>query len=417
MASEARQPQERVTESGYVGIGAEAHDELEDLDLYEALINPHDQSGGGKDNGRGGPMMMPPMGMAGGGAAGSGGAGGMPAGIGANAMGAGAIGGMAGGKLPGAGMPGGGMPGGGTMPAGGGGLGSSFAGGGGGGGTMAAGVGSELGGGGSYVPSDFSGGGGGYTPSEYGGSDGGGYTPPDYSRDSNLQNPPDYDTGKKDPYTPGDWDTGDHGTTKPGDDPTDTDLPDFDKDKYTPPDYDTDLPDATTPPISDLPTGGGAFTPPSGIGGGIGGGGGGIGGGGLGGIDGLTGEPTAEEIQVSVAALRTEADIWEDLADEYKSIARKEAQLEIDTGTYGWINNCDASPKLSSAYFFLHRNVFHALALGETEFRAIAETLRTNADKYDDTESSNEQATTQVETATGSGPVPTGGGMHVQQAV
>ena len=51
--------EERVQESGVVGHSFDTDDRLGDLDIYEALINPHDEQGAGQKGGAGGPMMMP----------------------------------------------------------------------------------------------------------------------------------------------------------------------------------------------------------------------------------------------------------------------------------------------------------------------------------------------------------------------
>ncbi len=57
---------ERVQASGVVGHSYDTDDQIEDLDIYEALVNPHDAEGGSKKGGAGGPgMMPPPMGGAG----------------------------------------------------------------------------------------------------------------------------------------------------------------------------------------------------------------------------------------------------------------------------------------------------------------------------------------------------------------
>ena len=59
---------ERVQESGVVGHSYDTDDRLGELDIYEALVNPHDEQGAGhKKGGAAGPMMMP-MGVTGSGA-------------------------------------------------------------------------------------------------------------------------------------------------------------------------------------------------------------------------------------------------------------------------------------------------------------------------------------------------------------
>ena len=51
----------RAQESGHDGYRAESDDELGDLDVYEALIDPNGAAGkGSKPGGGGSPMMMPP---------------------------------------------------------------------------------------------------------------------------------------------------------------------------------------------------------------------------------------------------------------------------------------------------------------------------------------------------------------------
>lgn len=59
--------EERVQESGVVGHSYDTDDRIGDLDIYEALVNPHDEHSGGQKKGAGGPTMMP-MGGAGSGA-------------------------------------------------------------------------------------------------------------------------------------------------------------------------------------------------------------------------------------------------------------------------------------------------------------------------------------------------------------
>jgi hypothetical protein len=57
--------EERVQESGVVGHSYGTDDRLEDLDIYEALINPHDGQGGSQKRGGGGAPAMMPMGNTG----------------------------------------------------------------------------------------------------------------------------------------------------------------------------------------------------------------------------------------------------------------------------------------------------------------------------------------------------------------
>jgi len=58
--------EERVQESGVVGHSHDTDDRLEDLDIYEALINPHDGPSGSQKGGGGGAPAMMPMGNTGG---------------------------------------------------------------------------------------------------------------------------------------------------------------------------------------------------------------------------------------------------------------------------------------------------------------------------------------------------------------
>jgi hypothetical protein len=75
--------EERIQEPGVVGHSYDTDDRLGDLDIYEALINPHDDQGAGqKKSGAGGPMMMPM------GGSGSGSSTGTSAGAGTTAAGA-----------------------------------------------------------------------------------------------------------------------------------------------------------------------------------------------------------------------------------------------------------------------------------------------------------------------------------------
>ena len=71
------QKEQRAHGTGFVGIEAESDDQIDNLEVYEALINPREAERGGA--GQNGPGMMPPMmGMGGGGAGATGaGAGGM----------------------------------------------------------------------------------------------------------------------------------------------------------------------------------------------------------------------------------------------------------------------------------------------------------------------------------------------------
>jgi hypothetical protein len=57
--------EERVQESGVVGHRYDTDDRLEDLDIYEALVNPHDGQGGSRKRGGGGAPAMMPMGNTG----------------------------------------------------------------------------------------------------------------------------------------------------------------------------------------------------------------------------------------------------------------------------------------------------------------------------------------------------------------
>ena len=64
------QGEQRAHGTGFVGIEAESDDQIDALEVYEALINPRES--GNQSGGSGGPGMMPPMmgmGGAGGGAA------------------------------------------------------------------------------------------------------------------------------------------------------------------------------------------------------------------------------------------------------------------------------------------------------------------------------------------------------------
>ena len=68
------QGEQRAHGTGFVGIEAESDDQIDALEVYEALINPREA--GNQSGGSGGPGMMPPMmgmgmGGAGGGAAGA----------------------------------------------------------------------------------------------------------------------------------------------------------------------------------------------------------------------------------------------------------------------------------------------------------------------------------------------------------
>jgi len=128
------------------------------------------------------------------------------------------------------------------------------------------------------------------------------------------------------------------------------------------------------------------------------------------------GPPTAEQLEVSVAALRTEAELWEDLAAEYNTLAADQEAYVVETESLGFLGNAEWAPGLATAYHRLYNNVFDCLGLAETEFRAIAETLRANADKYDETEAANEEASSQVTSATSQTPSTggPGGGMRAE---
>lgn len=92
---------ERVQQSGVVGHSHDSDDIIEDLDIYEALVNPHDAQGGQKKAGGGSPTMMPMgAGGAGGGAAGKTGVG--TAGPGSPTLGKGTSAASAGGSGTGA---------------------------------------------------------------------------------------------------------------------------------------------------------------------------------------------------------------------------------------------------------------------------------------------------------------------------
>jgi hypothetical protein len=72
--------EERVQESGVVGHSYDTDDRIGELDIYEALVNPHDEHSGGKKGGAGGPTMMP-MGAGAGSGSGSSGTSGTAAGV------------------------------------------------------------------------------------------------------------------------------------------------------------------------------------------------------------------------------------------------------------------------------------------------------------------------------------------------
>lgn len=63
---------ERIQEAGVVGHSYDADDRLGEPDIYEALVNPHDERGAGqKKGGAAGPMMMPMGGTGSGSSAGT----------------------------------------------------------------------------------------------------------------------------------------------------------------------------------------------------------------------------------------------------------------------------------------------------------------------------------------------------------
>lgn len=72
-------PEYRVNKPGYTNITAGGEDTDAELDIYEALIDPHEGGKSGRGGPPGAPMMMPPM-MAGPGA-GAGATGGGAAGV------------------------------------------------------------------------------------------------------------------------------------------------------------------------------------------------------------------------------------------------------------------------------------------------------------------------------------------------
>ena len=53
------QGEQRAHGTGFVGIEAESDDQIDALEVYEALINPREA--GNQSGGSGGPGMMPPM--------------------------------------------------------------------------------------------------------------------------------------------------------------------------------------------------------------------------------------------------------------------------------------------------------------------------------------------------------------------
>ncbi|HIT75151.1 MAG TPA: hypothetical protein IAA98_06175, partial [Candidatus Avipropionibacterium avicola] len=184
-------------------------------------------------------------------------------------------------------------------------------------------------------------------------------------------------------------------------------LPDEDGGKYRPPGGPgtgdgpggidvpkpgTDGPDLGGPGPGgiDAPDVGGA----GGGGGGIGAGGGGLGGGGIGGGGGAgvggagAGEGQVEEVELSVAVgdLRDEATRWDEVKQAFTNPVTKVGQADFDTE--------DGHGKLVGEMLPAYRELVSSMKTwgdrGLTEFDSIAETLRTAATNYDDTEAENE---------------------------
>ncbi len=358
--------EDRAQKSGVVGHSADTDDLIGDLDVYEALINPHEGAGGsGKGRAGGSPMMMPPMAGAGGTAGSVKGAGGMAGVAGAagrgpgGTMAAGMPGGVSSGGLPG-GVSSIGAPGGlGGAP---GGLGGLPSGGGGGGGFSLPSTGTGAAG---LEGSDGLGTDGLSTPSWNS-------TTPSYSATSPYSSSPGLSTPGYSPSlggnslapgsstypgtatAPGTWQPR-SGVSNPGD------LPGSDWQSGPGTDF-------TAPSFSSPSGSGSGFSMPSGAGG-------------LGGSSVAGG---ATPIEVSPEMLSQEADQWQSTADDLNNEIRDPLanQSHLDFGMM------HAAKK---SYVQLLARLTSISTQGGTEFEGISLTLQKAAEGYSQTEAANVQ--------------------------
>ena len=90
------------------------------------------------------------------------------------------------------------------------------------------------------------------------------------------------------------------------------------------------------------------------------------------------GRPSAEQITVSLEALRADAVDWEHAASELRVAARRADAAVVPSAAFSF-----AGGPVAEAYELLRVNTAGLLAAGAKEFGAMAEALRGAADTYE----------------------------------
>jgi hypothetical protein len=88
--------------------------------------------------------------------------------------------------------------------------------------------------------------------------------------------------------------------------------------------------------------------------------------------------PPAEQITVSLAALRADAADWEHAAGELRTAARRADAAVVPSAAFSF-----AGAPVERAYELLRVNTAGLLAAGAQEFGAMAAALRAAADTYE----------------------------------
>ena len=87
---------------------------------------------------------------------------------------------------------------------------------------------------------------------------------------------------------------------------------------------------------------------------------------------------SAEQITVSLEALRADAADWDHAADELRVAARRADATVVPSAAFSF-----AGGPVAQAYELLRVNTADLLAVGAQEFAAMAESLRAAADTYE----------------------------------
>lgn len=91
--------------------------------------------------------------------------------------------------------------------------------------------------------------------------------------------------------------------------------------------------------------------------------------------------PTRDEVAVAVAALRTDARMWLDMADEVRAAARIGERLDLTALHFSYLGD---KAGLTETYREVQDTLVRLLNEGGSAFDALAGALRAAADGYED---------------------------------